>query len=303
MAKANADAATIAQTNGSVPISSQAQEARSSPQVPNQGLKMPVEIRIDDATEVDGEGEEEVEHDDYAREDEEQEVEYEEEYEEEGEEDLEVSSTFGEYGGERRSYSPSSFSHPATPEAVPEGEDDPENDSPVGHRRSRTDSDYQHSSSPAQRPRKRSCDELEEEDAPDGSTSRGLGRKKEGTPPKRARKGDNTRNPGPVAVLDVGERRKRGSEELVDDEDDDCLDDIATRGERTRRTSVVVRARRSSSSSERSGDTTSPHKRLKVGDKVDDYRDGAKRSRGSRVSASLSVPLSPRSRTTEDGRS
>ncbi|KAF8320239.1 hypothetical protein F5887DRAFT_1291426 [Amanita rubescens] len=275
MAKANADAAAAnAQTNGSVPVS-QAQDVRSSPQIPNQGLKKPVEIRLDDATEADGEGEEEVEH---VREGEEEEVEYEQEYEEEEEEDLEVSSTFGEYGGERGSYSPSSFSRVATPEIVLDGEDDPENDPLEGHfqkRRSKAESnsdDEFEPLPPARRSRKRSCDELEED-------VQELRRKKEGTPPKRARKGDGTMDPRPAATLAVGGRtnrmRKRNSEELRDDDDDD------TRGESTIRTNAARRGRGNTSSDERSGDTTSPHKRLKMGDAGRDHRgrDGGGKSR------------------------
>jgi hypothetical protein len=282
MAKANADAAAAnAQTNGSVPVS-QAQDVRSSPQVPNQGLKKPVEIRLDDATEADGEGEEEIEH---VREGEEEEVEYEEEYEEEEEEDLEVSSTFGEYGGERGSYSPSSFSRVTTPEVVLDGEDDPESDPPEGHfqkRRSQAESNSDDESEPlppARRPRKRSCDELEDEDVQE------LRRKKEGTPPKRARKGDGTMDPRPAATLAVGGRtnrmRKRNSEELRDD--DDTLGDAITRGESTIRTNAARRERGNTNSDERSGDTTSPHKRLKMGDAGRDRdhrgRDGGGKSR------------------------
>jgi len=246
--------------------------------VPNQGLKKPVEIRLDDAAE-DGEGEEEIEH---VREGEEEEVEYEEEYEEE--EDLEVSSTFGEYGGERGSYSPSSFSRVATPEVALDGEDDPENDPPEGHfqnRRSHAESNSDEESEPlppARRSRKRSCDELEDEDVQE------LRRQKEGTPPKRARKGDGTMDPRPAATLAVGGRtnrmRKRNSEELRDD-DDDTRSDAITRGESTMRTNAARRGRGNASSDERSGDTTSPHKRLKMGDVGRDHRgrDGGEKSR------------------------
>jgi hypothetical protein len=280
MAKANADAVANAQTNGSVPVSSQAPEMRSSPQMPNQGLKKPVEIRLDEATEVDGEGEEEIEHV------QEEDVVYEEEYEEE-EEDLEVSSTFGEYGGERGSYSPSSFSGAATPEVVVlDGEDDPENDFPEGHFSSRrSNSDDEAGSSLPLRSRKRSCDVLEDEDVQDGSSPRQLRRKKEGTPPKRARKGDGTMDPRPAAALAVGGRtnrmRKRNSEELRD-EDDDHLSDIVTRGEPTKRANAARRGRGNTSPDERSGDTTSPHKRVKIGDAGRDYRDGGDMSRAQR---------------------
>ncbi|KAF8623799.1 hypothetical protein AX15_006188 [Amanita polypyramis BW_CC] len=288
MAKANADAATNAQANGSVPVSSQAPETRPSSQMPK---KKPVEIRLDEATEADGEGEEEVEHDEYAREGEEGEVEYE-EYEEE--EDFDVSSTFGEYGGERGSYSPSSFSRAATPEAVVEGEgeDDPENDPTVGHdqdRQSRNSNDDS-SSSGVHRSRKRSCDELEEEDGRDCSTPRETGIKK-GTPPKRARKGDGTMDPRSDAALAVGERtsrmRKRCSEELNDDEeeDNDRRGNNARR-ERARRTSVVSWSSGSGSLSlsERSGDSFGPHKRLKVGEATHDYHHDRDAGRGSDVS-------------------
>ena len=264
MAKANADAVANAQTNGSLPVSSQAQEMRSSPQMPNQGLKRPVEIRLDEAAEADGEGEEEIEHVQEG----EEEVVYEEEYEEE-EEDLEVSSTFGEYGGERGSYSPSSFSGAATPEVVLDGEDDPESDPAEGHFQSRrshagSNSDDEPASSAPQRSRKRSCDVLEDEDLP-----RELRRKKEGTPPKRARKGDGTMDPRPAAALAIAGRtnrmRKRNSEELRDDDDDDNLSDSVTRGEYTKRTNAARRGRGNTSLDERSGDTTGPHKRVKIG--------------------------------------
>ena len=265
MAKANADAVANAQTNGSLPVSSQAQEMRSSPQMPNQGLKKPVEIRLDDAAEADGEGEEEIEHVQEG----EEEVAYEEEYEEE-EEDLEVSSTFGEYGGERGSYSPSSFSGAATPEVVLDGEDDPESDPHFQSQRSQagSNSDDEHASSLPQRSRKRSCDVLEDEDLP-----RELRRKKEGTPPKRARKGDGTMDPRPAAALAIGGRtirmRKRNSEELRDDDDDDdgddTLSDSVTRGEFAKRTNAARRGRGYTSLDERSGDTTGPHKRVKIG--------------------------------------
>lgn len=257
MAKANADAVANAQTNGSLPVSSQAQEMRSSPQMPNQGLKKPVEIRLDEATEADGEGEEEIEHVQEG----EEEVVYEEEYEEE-EEDLEVSSTFGEYGGERASYSPSSFSGAASPEVVLDGEDDPESDPHFQSRRSLagSNSDDELASSPPQRCRKRSCDVLE-----DGDLPRELRRKKEGTPPKRARKGDGTMDPRPAATLAIAGRtnrmRKRNSEELRDDDDDDTLSD----SEFTKRTNAARRGRGNTSLDERSGDTTGPHKRVKIG--------------------------------------
>jgi hypothetical protein len=84
---------------------------------------------------------------------------------------------------------------------------------------------------------------LEDEDLP-----RELRRKKEGTPPKRARKGDGTMNPRPAAALTIGGRtirmRKRNSEELRDDDDgDDTLSDSVTRGEFAKRTNVARRGR------------------------------------------------------------
>ncbi|KAK2464403.1 hypothetical protein APHAL10511_003551 [Amanita phalloides] len=292
MAKANADAAANAQANGSLPVSSQAPETRSSPQISDQGLKKPVEIRLDVAMEADGEGEEEVE---LSRDEEEEEVEYEEEYEEEEEEEIEISSTFGEHGEERGSYSPSAFSRAATPDVIIDGEDDPENDAPEYHfqrRRSRagSNSDEEYSP-PVHRSRKRSCDELDES-AQDGSTTHGLGRQKEGTPPKRPRKGDGGMDHQPTAALAIGGRtrrmRKRNSEELEhDDDDDNSLGDHTAKSERRRRTKTGVarRVRGNASSSERSEDTTGPHKRLKVSGTARGYRDGTKRSRGSRVSA------------------
>ena len=346
MAKANADAAGNAQANGAIPVSSSQaseievrrnsnkqhqQQVHNVSSVPNEGLKLPVEIRLDEEAEPDGEGEEEVEElEDDAHDD----VEYE-EYDEEGEEeeDIEVSSTFGEYGEARENYSPSSFSHTATtPEGAHEGEDeypgDPEDDPSedasdpsnpsLRRRRLRVDSNSDDDSceSPVQRSRKRSCDELdaEEEGGSDepGSHSPDLRRKKEGTPPKRARKGDgfatlDCRSITPLglggvsAARTVIRMRKRSSEELdEDDDDEDLLRGVNSRysNERTRRNSKKGRGGRrvsggtrgcdgarntsagGSSDRERSDNKSTPHKRLKVSE-----GEGTRGSDGSSVSS------------------
>ncbi|KIL61970.1 hypothetical protein M378DRAFT_25846 [Amanita muscaria Koide BX008] len=227
MVKANADAATNTRPNGTVPVSSlqspesqtrsinpqQAAPNSKAPNVPGQqsgNNKRPVEIKLNEVAELDGEGEEEVEElEEYSRE---EGVEYE-EYEEEEEEDLEVSSTFGEYGEARESYSPSSLSRTGTtpdPEAslpVDEGQEDPGEDHSEDshssrsrqhrHRQCRSgavsnsddDDSYLH------RSRKRSSDELDEEKEEEhrqGSQLPDLRRRKrEGTPPKKARKSDS----------------------------------------------------------------------------------------------------------------
>ncbi|KAF8623314.1 hypothetical protein AX17_001614 [Amanita inopinata Kibby_2008] len=271
MAKANADAAANAQTNGNVPVSSQAPETRQSgnnnprmPIQPHQGLKKPVEIKLDEVAEVDGEGEEEVELEEFEHEDDE--VGYD-EYEEE--DDLEVSSTYEEYG-ERESYSPSSFPRAATPQVVPEGEEDLESEPAEQRHEHRTSrlmyiSDDDSSSSAMHQSRKRSCDELDEDTQ--------VRCKKEDTPPKRARKGDATMSPA-LAVGRTNPMRKRSSEELDDDDDDD--DD-----HRCESGHAGKKGKGNGYSSERGEDV--PHKRLKIGNAVDE-------SEGLGRSGSLSPP-------------
>ncbi|PFH47479.1 hypothetical protein AMATHDRAFT_198000 [Amanita thiersii Skay4041] len=251
MVKANADAAASSQANGSIPVS-QALESRqsaSSPSLPTRehrdGLKNPHEIRLEEATEIDGDGEEEieVELEEYAQD---EEIEYEEEEEEE-EEELEVSSTFGEYG-ERDCYSPAPFSQAPTPEVVPHGDEFLDSELPVEEyeqdRSGFGDTSEVDSTASFQQSRKRSCDELDD-DVEDGALNLG-GSRKEGTPPKRARKGDGVMSPA-LAVERINRMRKRSSEEL--DEEDEHGDRCAYRNR---------------SSSERSEDGGPCCKRFKI---------------------------------------